>query len=76
MFNIRTRFGDDDGAPGAGTDRIAFPSDYHRVFIEDFLDALDEDRDPAIPGESALDAHCLIDAILLSSDRGKTVRLP
>lgn len=70
------RFGGGDGAPGAGADPMAFTSDWHRALIEDFMDALDEGRDPAIPGESALDAHCLIDAILLSSDRGKAVRLP
>ena len=55
---------------------MAFSSDYHQALIEDFLDALDEDRDPAIPGESALDAHCLIDAILLSSESGQAVQLP
>ena len=70
------QFGGSDGAPGAGADPMAFSSDWHRALIEDFLDALDEDRDPAIPGEAALDAHRLIDAILLSSDRGEAVRLP
>ena len=70
------RFGNDAGAAGAGADPMAFPSDYHQALIEDFLDALAEDRDPAIPGESALDAQDLIDAILLSSARGKAVRLP
>ena len=70
------RFGGGDGAPGAGADPMAFTSDWHRALIEDFMDALDEGRDPAITGESALDAHCLIDAILLSSDCGKAVRLP
>jgi predicted dehydrogenase len=55
---------------------MAFSSDWHQALIEDFLDALDEDRDSAIPGEAALDAHRLIDAILFSSDRGKAVRLP
>jgi predicted dehydrogenase len=69
------RFGGGDGAPGAGADPMAFTSDWHRALIEDFLEALDEGRDPAIPGESALDAHCLIDAILSSSDRGAPVRL-
>ncbi len=64
-----------DGAAGAGADPMAFPSDYHQALIEEFLQALDEDRDPAIPGESALDAHRLIDAVLLSSDRGAAARL-
>ncbi len=70
------RFGGDGGDAGAGADPMAFPSDYHQALIEDFLDALDEGRDPAIPGESALDVHCLIDAILLSSESGNAVRLP
>lgn len=62
-------------AAGAGADPMAFPSDYHQALIEDFLDALDQDRDPAVPGESALDTHRLIDAMLESSDSGKAVRL-
>ncbi len=69
-------FGGGDAAAGAGADPMDFPSDYHQALIEDFLDALDEDRDPAISGESALDAHCLIDAILLSSESGHAVRMP
>jgi len=69
------RFGGNDAAGGAGADPMDFPSDYHQALIADFLDALDEDRDPAIPGESALDAHRLIDAILLSSESGKAVQL-
>jgi predicted dehydrogenase len=69
------RFGGANAAAGAGADPMDFPSDYHQALIADFLDALDEDRDPAIPGESALDAHRLIDAILLSSESGKAVQL-
>lgn len=69
------QFGGGDGAPGAGADPMAFTSDWHRALIEDFLDALDEDRDPAISGEAALDAHRLIDAILQSSAAGAPVRL-
>ena len=68
-------FGGDDGAPGAGADPMAFTSDWHQALIEDFLDALDEGRDPAIPGEAALNAHRIIDAILQSSQSGAPVRL-
>jgi len=63
------------GAAGAGADPMDFPSDYHRATIEDFLDALDEGRDPAISGESALYVHRLIDAILSSSQSGNTAYL-
>ena len=67
-------FGGDDIAGGAGADPMDFPSDYHRALITDFLDSLDEGRDPAVTGESALQAHRLIDAILSSSQSGRAVR--
>jgi predicted dehydrogenase len=68
-------FGDDEGNAGAGADPMAFTRDHHQALIEDFLDALAGDRDPAIPGETALESHILIDAILLSSETGAAVRL-
>lgn len=68
-------FGADKGTAGAGADPMAFSRDSHQALIEEFLDALAENRDPAISGESALEAHILIDAILSSSEIGTAVRL-
>jgi UDP-N-acetyl-2-amino-2-deoxyglucuronate dehydrogenase len=67
--------GNDGLAGGAGADPMDFPNDYHRALIEDFMDALDEGRDPAISGESALNTHNLIDAILSSSRSGCAVQV-
>jgi predicted dehydrogenase len=48
-----------------------FPPDYHRALIADFLDALDDDREPAVNGEEALKVHFLIDALLESGATGR-----
>jgi len=65
----------DDGAlgGGAGADPMAFPHQHHRAVIEDFLDAIDGDRDPAVTGREALKVHRLIAAILRSSETGERV---
>ena len=62
----------DDGAlgGGAGADPMAFPHQHHRAVIEDFLDAIERDRDPAVTGREALKVHRLIAAILRSSETG------
>ena len=65
-----------DSSPGGtGADPMAFPHDYHRDLIADFLDALDEDREPAVNGEEALKVHRLIDALLESGASGSRVRV-
>jgi predicted dehydrogenase len=43
--------------------------------LEDFLDALDEGREPLVTGEEALTVHRLIEAILASSAEQRPVRL-
>ena len=65
----------DDGAlgGGVGADPMAFPHQHHRAVIEDFLDAIDGDRDPAVTGREALKVHRLIAAILRSSEKGERV---
>jgi predicted dehydrogenase len=60
---------------GTGADPMDFPLDYHRALIADFLDALDEDREPAVSGEEALKVHFLIDAILQSGAAGERCRV-
>lgn len=56
---------------GTGADPMAFPHDYHRALITDFLDALDGGREPIITGEEALKVQFLIDALLESGLAGK-----
>jgi len=58
---------------GTGADPMAFPHDHHREVLRDFLDALDEDRDPLVTGEIALRTHRFIDAILRASQEGRPV---
>ncbi len=64
------------GGGGTGADPMAFPNDWHRGVLADFLDALDQKREPAINGEEALKVHRLIDALLASSLTGARVRIP
>ncbi len=63
----------DNSPGGAGADPMAFPNDYHRALIEDFLDAIDQNREPAINGAEALRVHRLIDALLDAGALGKTI---
>ncbi len=60
---------------GGGADPMAFPHDWHQRLIEDFLDALDEDREPSCNGRQALDVHRLIDALLLSAKERRHISL-
>lgn len=62
-----------DSSPGgAGADPMAFPNDYHRALLEDFLDAIEQKRDPKVTGADALRVHHLIDAILESAALGRS----
>jgi predicted dehydrogenase len=66
------RFGEEQGT-GGGADPMAFPHDAHRALLADFLDALDQDRDPRVTGREALRVHRFIDAVLHSSAERRTV---
>jgi predicted dehydrogenase len=65
----------DASAGGTGADPMAFPHDYHRGVIADFLDALDSGRAPRVSGEVALGVHRLIDALIAAGATGQTVRV-
>jgi predicted dehydrogenase len=65
----------DSTAGGTGVDPMAFPHDYHRALITDFLDALECGKEPCVTGEEALQVHVLIEAILESGKSGSLVRL-
>ena len=65
----------DASSGGTGADPMAFPHDYHLGVIGDFLDAVEQDRAPAISGREALNVHRLIDALLEASATRKVVRM-
>lgn len=58
---------------GTGADPMAFPHDWHRSVIDDFLDALDHGRPPAVTGREALRVHRLIDALIEAGRTDGTV---
>ncbi|MDA4847487.1 Gfo/Idh/MocA family protein [Hoeflea poritis] len=60
---------------GGGADPMAFPHDWHRDLIRDFVDAAKSGRDPAVTGREALRVHHLIDALMESSREGRAVKL-
>jgi UDP-N-acetyl-2-amino-2-deoxyglucuronate dehydrogenase len=63
----------EEQSTGGGADPMAFPHDAHRALLADFLDALDEGREPRASGREALKVHRFIDAILAASQEGRTV---
>jgi predicted dehydrogenase len=60
---------------GGGADPMAFTHEWHQGIIEDFADAITENRDPVVTGRAALASHALIDAITTSSKAGATVEV-
>jgi predicted dehydrogenase len=54
----------DTSGSGGGASVMAFSHDAHRATISEFLDAIEQGRDPAIPGEEALATQRVIDDIL------------
>jgi predicted dehydrogenase len=69
--NLRVSFLDgteavvqDVGGSGNGAGFMAFSHEPHKAVISDFLDAIEQGRDPAIPGEEALATQRVIDTII------------
>jgi predicted dehydrogenase len=54
----------DSAGTGSGANVMAFSHDAHRAVLTDFLDAIEQGRDPAVPGEEALATQRVIEAIL------------
>jgi hypothetical protein len=54
----------DAGGGGTGADPMAFPHDWHRGVLTDFLDAVEHDRQPRVNGAEALKVHRFIDQLL------------
>jgi predicted dehydrogenase len=61
------------GSGGGGADPMAYSHEPHCRLIADFLDALDQGRDPRASGREALHVHRLIDAMLASNGNAVTV---
>ncbi len=66
----RTETFGETATTGGGADPMAFPSDWHRDLIADFMDAVETGREPAVTGRTALAVHRLIDALIASSQSG------
>ena len=54
----------ESGGGGTGADPMAFPHDWHRSVLADFLDAVETGREPRVNGEEALKVHRFIDSLL------------
>jgi predicted dehydrogenase len=52
------------GGGGTGADPMAFPHDWHRGVLSDFLDAVQSGRQPRVSGAEALKVHRFIDSLL------------
>lgn len=66
-------FGDEKSASGGGADPMAFPFDWHKAQIAEFVEAVQAGRDPASNGRTALTVHRVIDALMMSSREGRRV---
>ena len=58
--------GTESGAGGTGADPMAFPHDWHRGVLSDFLDAIEKNGEPRVNGGEALKVHRFIDRLLAS----------
>ncbi len=56
-----------EAGTGSGAGIMDFPHDAHRAVLTDFLDAIEQDRDPAVTGEEALASQRLIADILAAA---------
>ncbi len=63
----------DNGAGGTGADPMAFPHDYHRAVMADFLQAIRTGGQPKVTGVEALKVHRLIDALIETGRTGGRV---
>jgi len=59
-------FKTESGGGGTGADPMAFPHDWHRGVLADFLDAIEKNREPRVSGAEGLKVHRFIDRLLQS----------
>lgn len=74
-FDGRVETTGETSAGGSGADPMAFPFDWHRDQIAEFVEAVQNGRQPVSTGRTALRVHHLIDAMLASSRDGRKVSL-
>jgi UDP-N-acetyl-2-amino-2-deoxyglucuronate dehydrogenase len=60
VFELKT----EAGGGGTGADPMAFPHDWHRGVLTDFLDAIEHGREARVNGAEALKVHRFIDQLL------------
>jgi predicted dehydrogenase len=60
-------FSSESGGGGTGADPMAFPHDWHRGVLADFLEAIEKNREPRVSGAEGLKVHRFIDRILQSA---------
>ncbi|BCH20543.1 hypothetical protein [Mesorhizobium sp. L-8-3] len=65
----------DGSAAGFGADPMAFPHDYHRAVMSDFIEAISSGREPQVTGKEALRVHRLIDALVAAGRERMPVAL-
>ena len=68
------KFGETSGT-GGGADPMAFPHDWHRDLIDNFVKSVQNKYNSLISGEEALNVHELIDALIESSNKGKLITI-
>jgi predicted dehydrogenase len=64
LLNGREEALADASGSGGGANVMAFSHAAHKAVLNDFLDAIEQGRDPAIPGEEALATQRVIEAIM------------
>lgn len=63
----------EESAGGGGADPMAFPHDWHKAVLADFVEAVRTGRKPRVTPRQALEVHHLIDALLRSAREGRRV---
>lgn len=71
----RVEIAPDESAGGTGADPMAFPHDYHRSVMADFVESIRTGREPKVTGEEALKVHRLIDALIKAGSSSGPVRV-
>ena len=72
----RTETAGEAAATGGGADPMAFTNEAHRAVLAEFLDAIEQDRDPVNSGRAGLKVHRLISALLESARCRGSVSVP
>jgi predicted dehydrogenase len=62
-------------ASGGGADPMAFDHAPHRAVLHDFVHSVRDGRRPAVDGRSALEVQRVIEAIVASSNQGRSIAL-